>query len=129
MVATDVLKILEGVLKDMDKLQKLIDAVDVLAEDAKLVSFAHKTYLPIARKYIKNKGVDHHYLKNSRARRAALGGASRWLYYHQKQTFVKLVKMIFPVPIPSSLMDRIWNQVRLQESHMLQRSRAQAGPS
>jgi hypothetical protein len=125
MVTNDVLKILDGVMKDMDKLQKLIDAVDVLADDAKFISFAHKTYLPIARNYIKHKGIDHYTLNNARIRRAQLGGASRWLYYHQKRTFVKLVKMIFPVPIPSQIIDRIWQQVQSYEIRLLHQARAQ----
>ena len=111
MATIDLLKILEGVLKDTDKLQKLVDAVDVLVEDAKFISYSQKTFLPIARNYIMHKGMEHYYLKNARIRRAQLGGASRWLYYHQKRTFVKLVRMIFPIPIPPKLMDRIWQQV------------------
>jgi hypothetical protein len=124
-----VLKILEGVFKDLDKVQKLIDAVDVLAEDGEYIFYSYKTYLPIARNYIKHKGFDHYYLKKHRIRRAQLGGASRWLYYHQKRTFVKLVKLIFPVPVPPTLMDRIWHQVQLQETRILQRARAQHGTS
>jgi hypothetical protein len=127
MATLDILKTLEGVLKDTDKLGKLLDALDVLVADAKFVAYSHQTFLPIARKYIIHKGTANYQLQGARTRRARLGGASRWLYYHQKRTFEKTVQLIFPVPIPGAVMDRIWLQVRMTETRMLHRARAQYG--
>ena len=40
MAATDILKVLDGIVKDSGKLQKLLDAMDVLVEDAKFVQYS-----------------------------------------------------------------------------------------
>lgn len=127
MVATDILKVLDGIVKDSGKLQKLLDAMDVLVEDAKFVQYSHQTFLPIARKYILNKGMANYQLQDARVRRSQLGGASRWLYHHQKRTFEKTIKLLFPFSVPQPLLDRLWQQVRATESIMLHQARAQYG--
>ena len=127
MAVADILKVLDGIVKDSGKLQKLLDAMDVLVEDVKFVHYSHQTFLPIARKYILNKGMANYQLQDARFRRSQLGGASRWLYYHQKRTFEKTIKLLFPVTIPQPMLDRIWQQVRATESNMLHQARALYG--
>jgi len=127
MPATDILKVLDGIVKDSGKLQKLLDAMDVLVEDVKFVHYSHQTFLPIARKYILNKGMANYQLQNARVRRSQLGWTSRWLYYHQKRTFEKTIKLLFPVSIPQPMLDRIWQHVRTTESRMLYQAQAQYG--
>ena len=113
----------------MDKISKLVDALIVLKADYKLVEFSNRTFLPAAKEYLQGKNTRHPSLRQSRIARARLGGASRWLYARQKETFVTLLHQMFPVKIPNQVVDSMWRRIVKSESKVLSRNRKKAAES
>lgn len=114
--------------RDIEKLNRLLDALDVLIEDYKFVRFSAHKYLPAARDYLKNKNNSNYRFKAARVRRARLGGSARWLYDHQKKTFEKVLNLLNPLPakLPKYFVDWAWLKIKIAESRMLTRSRQNA---
>lgn len=87
----------------------------------------HRTFLPWAKRYrdhlVHGRGVGD---ADYRRVRAGLGGASRWLYARQKQTFVDLVHLIVPFGshVPQHTLDEVWAHIQARESRLLARSRS-----
>jgi hypothetical protein len=120
---TELLDIIRQARRDLSRLERIKDVLDVLLHDAHLVRHAHDTFLPAARDYLRNRAAADYRLKHARIRRARLGGASRWLYHHQQQTFEALLHLLCPVQIPQSLLDQIWQAFKSAEIGLLSRSR------
>ena len=124
----ELLELLRKADVDPEQMKRILDISDLLVQDMNLGIYAHKTYLPAARDYLRGKHSGDHRTKRARIRRARLGGASRWLYQHQKQTFVKLVNILCPsvVPITDDMINVAWSFVKKAEQKALRHGRKYA---
>jgi len=105
------------------QLEKLMDVIDLMIADYRLFQHSRKTFLPAARAYLQNKNHEDYFFKAARERRARLGGASRWLYHHQKQTFEKMIGLLFPTTIPHFILDFLWQHIKNMERKLLATAR------
>jgi hypothetical protein len=115
--------VIHRAVSDVENLERLKDVFDILIDDIRLIRHSHKTFLPAARDYLLGRSSADYRLKEARVRRARLGGASRWLYHHQKQTFVKVLHLLFPIGIPEHWTDSAWNMIKNAEIRVLSHAR------
>jgi hypothetical protein len=110
------------------KLATLARAGITVGHDVGLAKYSHDTYLPAAANYLRYGSVHSPSIARFREDRARLGGASRWLYAHQRKTFEDVLKLLpFTSGIPAGLVDHFWNQVLTLERRRLAKARAAAG--
>ncbi len=125
MTLGDVLEVLRNI-QDRETLERLKDVALLLHADLRLVLHSHRSFLPAAREYLRGKETADYRFRAARERRARLGGASRWLYHHQKQTFEHAVHLLCPLHLPQGLVDAAWARIRRAESQLLADSRQNA---
>jgi hypothetical protein len=116
----ELLTIVQNATGNVEKLNRIKDVFDILADDFGLVGHSHDTFLPAARDYLRGKTTANYGFKDARVRRARLGGASRWLYYHQRKTFEGVINLLCPFPVPQFWIDQLWSVVKNTEIGLLQ---------
>ncbi|MCC6229049.1 MAG: hypothetical protein IT432_07480 [Phycisphaerales bacterium] len=109
-----------------DAAHKLVEAFELLMADIKFLEVSNSTYLPAARAYLLRRDSANYAFHAARSRRGRLGAASRLMYSHQMETFVKLVKLLCPGPVPDELLDWAWSRFQRAESRMLAKARSTA---
>jgi hypothetical protein len=123
MTLGELLHVLRDCCHELDKLERLKDVCELLVADAHLVAHSHHTFLPAARDYLRSSRHADYRFRAARVRRARLGGASRWLYQHQKRTFETAVRLLSPVTVPQTTIDAAWTRIRAAESRLMARAR------
>jgi hypothetical protein len=126
MSPSELLTIIRNAKGDVEKLNRIIDVFDLLTDDFGLVHYSHDTYLPAIREYLRGKTTADYRFKEARVRRARLGGSSRWLYYHQRETFERVIQMLCPFPDPQFWIDQLWVGVKNAEIGLLRNARDKA---
>jgi hypothetical protein len=111
----------------LDRFERLKDVAFLLGEDVGLVRHSHDTFLPAARDYLRGKSDGDQRLRAARVRRARLGGASRWLYDHQRRTFERAVKLLCPLPVPPVVVSGLWERIKRAEIRALRDARRRHG--
>jgi hypothetical protein len=101
------------------KLSTLWGCAVTVHHDIKLVSFAHRVYLPAARNYLlRKKGA-----RDVTEAKARLGRASRSLYSYQKKTFVDAINLLSPIPVPERQTDAWWTTIQRIEASAAKKAR------
>jgi hypothetical protein len=110
-----------------ERLASLARAGITVGHDVGLAKYSHDTYLPAAANYLRHGSAHSPSIARFRRDRARLGGASRWLYAHQRKTFEDVLKLLpFTSEIPAQAVDRLWHQVVQLERRQLAKARAAA---
>ena len=109
-----------------EKLERLKDTLFLLNDDFVFIGFSRGCFLPAAHDYLQGKKVADYRFQEARRRRSSLGGASRWLYYHQKNTFEKAVQLLCPFPVTQGMqgiLDQLWQMFQAAEIQALRKAR------
>jgi len=104
--------------------RRIIEVVDLLAEDFQFVTFSHDTFLRAARDYLRDKPNADYQFRAARQRRAALGGSSRVLYQRQEEMFKKVVGLLAPGFLAPAIAGLLWPQIKALEIVALRKARA-----
>jgi hypothetical protein len=126
MSPSELLTIIRNAKGNHEKIARIIDVFDILAEDIPFFYYSRDIFLPAACEYLRGKAIADYRFKEARVRRARLGGASRWLYYHQRETFERIISLLCPVPVPEFWIDQLWSVIRASEVGLLCNSRDRA---
>lgn len=116
----------ESTIGQGEAAHKVFEAIELLMADIQFFEISHSAFLPAARSYLMGRDSANYAFHAARSRRSKLGAASRLMYAHQKDTFVKLVKLLCPTPVPIELLDWAWSRFQRAESRMLAKSRSAA---
>jgi len=123
---SELLAIIQSAKGDIEKIARIKDVFDLLADDFALVGYSRDTFLPAAREYLRGKTMSDNRFKEARVRRARLGGASHWLYYYQQKTFERIIGLLCPFPVSQFWIDQLWSVVRTTEIGLLSNARDKA---
>jgi hypothetical protein len=123
MSADEFVRLMSRALDEVEHFWLLVDAIELLDQDAKFVEFSHDHYLPAAAAYrelVRGKTqVSSHRFHSVTGR---LGGYSRWMYARQETLFTRLASIVMhqtPEPLRRPFVDHAWRHFKAADRKWL----------